>query len=277
MAERFAVQSGTYHDAATWDGGSIPGAMDDVYANGHVITISADVTAKTLRNDAGITALAGGRFQSGLASFVISADVHAATEVCLRLRYGGVLIGNSYGGSASNAHGCVVEMGGIQNGDSYAGVSSYANGSYLSLGGTQNGNSHGGANANAIGSSVISGGVQNGDSYGGSNASAIGSDVLFGGLQNGTSYGGSNASAFGTRVRQGGTLICKGVTDDAAAAVRVDDDSRVALRNGVTLADLLILGTRVEIGEDIASLPFLESTDETPNRFESPYAVGVFS
>ena len=63
MAERYAVKTGSWSDLSLWDGGStLPGVGDDVYPNAYNVTIDQDLTVDTLRNDAGATASAGGKF-----------------------------------------------------------------------------------------------------------------------------------------------------------------------------------------------------------------------
>jgi hypothetical protein len=64
MAERWAVATGNWSNTATWNGGTLPGSTDDVYANGFTVTINQDVTANSLKTIAGTTAVAGGTFQS---------------------------------------------------------------------------------------------------------------------------------------------------------------------------------------------------------------------
>jgi hypothetical protein len=62
MAERWAVATGNWSNTATWNGGTLPGATDDVYANGFTVTIDQDITVKSLRFIAGTTAVQGGVF-----------------------------------------------------------------------------------------------------------------------------------------------------------------------------------------------------------------------
>lgn len=63
MAQRWAVATGNWSNPATWNGGTLPGATDDVYANNFTVTIDQDVTANSLNIVAGTTAVAGGTFQ----------------------------------------------------------------------------------------------------------------------------------------------------------------------------------------------------------------------
>ncbi len=62
MAERWAVATGNWSSTATWNGGTLPTAADDVYANGFTVTINQDVTVLSIRTTAGTTAVAGGGF-----------------------------------------------------------------------------------------------------------------------------------------------------------------------------------------------------------------------
>ncbi len=53
MATRYAVATGNFSAAATWDGGTtIPTTGDDVYSNNFTVTIDTNITVQTLRNTA---------------------------------------------------------------------------------------------------------------------------------------------------------------------------------------------------------------------------------
>lgn len=59
MAIRYAVASGNWSNPAIWDGGTLPGAGDDVYCNSRIVTIDQNITVNSLRNhydSGGITA-----------------------------------------------------------------------------------------------------------------------------------------------------------------------------------------------------------------------------
>jgi hypothetical protein len=73
MALRYAVASGNWSNTATWNGGTLPTASDDVYANTFTVTIDQNVTVLSLRNTAGAPALVGGLFQTLVAGYVITA------------------------------------------------------------------------------------------------------------------------------------------------------------------------------------------------------------
>ena len=67
MAIRYAVASGNWSNTATWDGGTLPTAADDVFANNRTVTIDVDITAISLRNTSNVSpAIAQG------GSFVVS-------------------------------------------------------------------------------------------------------------------------------------------------------------------------------------------------------------
>ena len=57
MAERYAVATGVWSATGTWDGGTLPTSGDTVHANNFTVTIDQDVTAVSLRTDAGATAV----------------------------------------------------------------------------------------------------------------------------------------------------------------------------------------------------------------------------
>jgi hypothetical protein len=65
MALRYAVATGNWSNTATWDGGTLPTASDDVFSNGFTVTINGTFTVLSIRNTlnaAAPTIAAGGQF-----------------------------------------------------------------------------------------------------------------------------------------------------------------------------------------------------------------------
>ncbi len=62
MADRWAVAAGNWSNTATWNGGTLPTAADDVWSNSFVVTIDQDITVLTLRHNSGTGITAGGYF-----------------------------------------------------------------------------------------------------------------------------------------------------------------------------------------------------------------------
>jgi hypothetical protein len=62
MANRWAVATGNWSDTATWNGGTLPAADDDVFSGGFTVTIDQDVTVLSLRNAAASGITVGGGF-----------------------------------------------------------------------------------------------------------------------------------------------------------------------------------------------------------------------
>ena len=64
MATRYAVATGNWSNTATWDGGTLPTAADDVYANARIVTIDGTFTVLSIRNFAlgSPVIAAGGQF-----------------------------------------------------------------------------------------------------------------------------------------------------------------------------------------------------------------------
>ena len=65
MALRYAVATGNWSNTATWDGGTLPTAADDVFSNGFTVTINGTFTVLSIRNTLNATApviAAGGQF-----------------------------------------------------------------------------------------------------------------------------------------------------------------------------------------------------------------------
>ena len=66
MALRYAVATGNWSNTATWDGGTLPTASDDVFSNGFTVTIDGTFTVLSIRNTLNVAApiiLAGGQFR----------------------------------------------------------------------------------------------------------------------------------------------------------------------------------------------------------------------
>ena len=65
MAFRYAVATGNWSNTATWDGGTLPTASDDVFSNGFTVTINGTFTVLSIRNTLNAAApiiLVGGQF-----------------------------------------------------------------------------------------------------------------------------------------------------------------------------------------------------------------------
>jgi hypothetical protein len=65
MALRYAVANGNWSNTATWDGGTLPTAADDVFSNNFTVTINGTFTVLSIRNTLNAAApiiAAGGQF-----------------------------------------------------------------------------------------------------------------------------------------------------------------------------------------------------------------------
>lgn len=107
MALRYAVANGNWSALATWDGGaSLPGAGDDVYANGKTVTIDQNVTVLSLRTTAGAPAVAGGGFTVATSGRTITADIYAGSSTCVTISASSAtctINGAIYGSSTTNS------------------------------------------------------------------------------------------------------------------------------------------------------------------------------
>ena len=66
MALRYAVATGNWSNTATWDGGTLPTAADDVFSNNFIVTIDGTFTVLSIRNTLNAAApviAAGGQFR----------------------------------------------------------------------------------------------------------------------------------------------------------------------------------------------------------------------
>jgi len=90
MAIRYAVQTGNWSDTTTWDGGTIPGAGDDVYADGFTVTIDIiEITVSSLNNGQRPGGTDGGGFNTTTnGARVYTCDINASPTTptrCLTL------------------------------------------------------------------------------------------------------------------------------------------------------------------------------------------------
>lgn len=104
MANRFAVANGNWSSTATWNGGTLPTAADDVFANNFTVTIDQNVTALSLRTEAAAGINAGGGFTLS-ASYDIAADLYSGSSTCVTFSANSPAVtnitGNLYGSTTS--------------------------------------------------------------------------------------------------------------------------------------------------------------------------------
>jgi hypothetical protein len=221
MAERWFVASGNWV-AANFNGGTLPAADDDVFANGFAATINTSITVKSLSTRAGSTAVAGGSFTTS-GTVTVTADSYAGSTNCLTLNANAIQNGNSFGSTTTNSTsativeyqavqngnatggsgfirlGSTVRNGGVLNGDTTGGtVSSLASGAVLSFNARQNGNAN--ASDAAPGTILQTRSILNGNSYGHATAGVVGCDASGGSIHIGNSFGGGGVNAHGTRL-----------------------------------------------------------------------------
>jgi hypothetical protein len=112
MANRWAVATGNWSNTATWNGGTLPTAADDVFANGFTVTINQEITVLSIRTEAASGILAGGGFIA-TADNNINANVLAGTTICLTIGTGVHITvnGNVRGGTVSAASGISLNSG----------------------------------------------------------------------------------------------------------------------------------------------------------------------
>lgn len=109
MAVKYAVATGNWSSTATWNGGTLPVAGDDVYANTFTVTIDQNINVNKISTALQSPAVAGGIFViATTVNRTLTCNVESGTSTCLRIDDGAgrtTVIGNVYGGSASNANG----------------------------------------------------------------------------------------------------------------------------------------------------------------------------
>jgi len=170
VAERWAVANGNWSSLATWNGGaSLPASGDDVYANNFTVTIDQNVTANSLRIEAGATAVQGGAFTcSGaytIALQALSVGAHSGASTRLlelagstvTLTVAGAITGDS--STTGTEPSAVLITGGTHtiNADVTGGAASSASGVTISGATAQatiNGDVSGGAGSASYGAHV---------------------------------------------------------------------------------------------------------------------------
>lgn len=165
MANRYAVASASGLLSSTWDGGTLPGPTDDLFANGFTVSYAASsiITALSLRTESASGISAGGGFSLG-AGCTVNADLRAGTSIVLNGPTNLTLNGHSYAGSGSNIYGIITGTGCTINGDSFGGSGGNAAGIYLRWGSIQFGKSNGGSGAgSAVGTMCDMGGIHSGE------------------------------------------------------------------------------------------------------------------
>jgi len=261
MALRYLIGTGDVSDPTKWDGGvSVPGTVDDCYANGFTGTISANFTVNSLNTTESGAAAAGGGFTCASAVTITCAGgFRAGSTTCLTISalataigdsYGsmttvgriglliagfGVQQGNSYGGAQSTAYGTSLTTGAVQYGNATAGSVGFSYGSLLASCSMLVGDSFGGSATNAHGASIGGGAAHVGDSHGGSGAATHGTFLSGGGTHYGRCYGGSAANAYGTLVNTGSICIPTLIVDSTGKGLTLANDGFVILQ-GVTTA-----------------------------------------
>ena len=106
MADRWAVASGNWSNPATWNGGTLPGAGDDVYADGLTVTVDISPTFATVRTQQRSGGTEGGGFTL-TDGVVLPGDAIAGTTPCLTFSgtASATLAGSATGGSGVDDYG----------------------------------------------------------------------------------------------------------------------------------------------------------------------------
>lgn len=81
MAVRYAVATGNWSNTATWNGGTLPAAGDDVYADGKTVTIDQDITVANLYTTLRVGGTVGGVFNVVASGLTITANIIASGTV----------------------------------------------------------------------------------------------------------------------------------------------------------------------------------------------------
>lgn len=223
MPDRWAVSAGNWSSTATWNGGTLPQAGDDVFADGFTVTIDQNVNVLSIRTTQRSGGTAGGGFTLG-AGFNVTANIIGGTTTCLTVSSASgtnTVTGNVTSGTQGGANGAINKSGaGTLNviGNVAAGSSSLCSGINCT-GGILNitGNCTAGSGSQSFGVRVTGAVSVNivGDCTGSSNSgsngfnwqSASGSVVITGNVTGGTGFNAAGVNCAGST---GGTITING-------------------------------------------------------------------
>lgn len=113
MADRWAVATGNWSSTATWNGGTLPTAADDVYADGFTVTIDQNVTVLSIRTTQRTGGTAGGGFTLDI-GFNVTANVISGSTVCLTISNASgtnIVTGNVTAGTQGGSNGAINKSG----------------------------------------------------------------------------------------------------------------------------------------------------------------------
>ena len=158
MAIRWAVSNGNWSNSATWNGGTLPQAGDDVYADNKTITIDQSITVNRLNTSQRSGGTAGGAFNVTIGGLTINSIINAGTTVCLTDSHNSGINaynGNKVGGSANYSYGMNITGTGIFtfNGNCVGGTAPAAHGVLV------NGNAQITMTGNCVGGTYSSSGL----------------------------------------------------------------------------------------------------------------------
>lgn len=88
MADKWAVANGNWSAGATWNGGTVPQAGDNVYANGKAVTVDAGLTTPVVGRlsteaNAGLGVAAGGSFSARDGCTIQATNIVAGGSHCV--------------------------------------------------------------------------------------------------------------------------------------------------------------------------------------------------
>lgn len=140
MPDRWAVATGNWSNTATWNGGTLPQAGDDVFADGFTVTIDQNVNVLSIRTTQRSGGTAGGGFTLNT-GFNVTGNVISGTTTCLTIN------------TASGTHTITGSVTGGTQGGSTGAINKSGNSSLSIIG-----NVTGGGSSNSVGLNITGGG-----------------------------------------------------------------------------------------------------------------------
>jgi len=273
MADKFPTANDVWSNAANWNGGTLPQAGDDVYADGKTITIDQDVTVATIRNTQRSGGTNGGGFilnatRTINCTTIIGNNTASCVVFSAVTPNAAAINANITGGTAGGLNtvaqtgtGSLTITGNITGGTGAHGVGLAAAGTLNVIGNITGGVASGGQNVNGLNISVagivtVTGNVTGGPTVSSNHASGIGivagvnatltvTGTVSGadgglGQNHGIDQGGGTVTVNGNVFAGGGSVNSNGLRNSSTAGVVTvtminGDVTASATSNGITV------------------------------------------
>jgi len=240
----YTAASGNWSTAGNWNGGAVPQAGDDVYANGKTVTIDTNIAVTKISSEVcPDTSVGGGEFRF-TADRTVACNIVAGSTQCVQIATAGVtisIVGSVYGGSGASARAIYLNQatitlnitGNVYGGSGSVGAYGIVHGSiYTAITINVFGSVYGGSGSRGI---VLLSGVVNVTGYVyADNLSAIVADTV---TVNGETWGSSSVAAIVEYTSGSGTVNIAGLVYNASSKMAI-------VANRITMSSSSLCGWR---------------------------------